>query len=84
MPNKRILEKLKVILARELRVDADKISEASVLTSDLGADSLDLAEIALVIKEEFQYDMSDQDIQKIQTVSDMCSMLSKVTEKEAA
>ena len=84
MPQKKIFERLQIILARELNIAADKITETSVLTSDLGADSLDIAEIALLVKDEFQYDMSDQDMQKIQTVSDMCIILSEASSREVA
>ena len=37
-----MLEKMKEIIADQLNVDADSITEASSFKEDLGADSLDL------------------------------------------
>ena len=37
-----MLEKMKEIIAEQLSVDADSITEASSFKDDLGADSLDL------------------------------------------
>ena len=37
---------------------------------DLGADSLDLVELVMVLEEEFGYEIPDEDAEKIQTVQD--------------
>ena len=42
-----MLEKMKEIIADQLSVDADTITEASKFKEDLGADSLDLFELVL-------------------------------------
>lgn len=68
--------KLKEILANQLNVPIENIKEGSLLANDLGADSLDIAEIALMIKEKFQYDLSDDEMKEIKTVSDVVEVLS--------
>jgi acyl carrier protein len=37
---------------------------------DLGADSLDLVELVMVLEEEFSKEIPDEDAEKIQTVQD--------------
>ena len=44
-----MLEKMKEIIAEQLSVDADSITEASSFKDDLGADSLDIFQIIMGI-----------------------------------
>ncbi len=76
-----IFEIVKQILADQLKVDLDKVKEEAVLTTDLGADSLDLAEIALLIKEKFAYDLKEDEISRIKTVRDVVDILVNSTVK---
>ena len=48
-----MLEKMKEIIAEQLSVDADSITEASSFKDDLGADSLDLFELVMAVEEEY-------------------------------
>ena len=45
-----MLEKMKEIIADQLNVDADSITEASSFKEDLGADSLDLFELVMALE----------------------------------
>ena len=47
-----MLEKMKEIIADQLSVDADSITEASSFKEDLGADSLDRFELGLAVEAE--------------------------------
>ena len=82
MADKNIFQIVCRILVTQLSVDPAKISERSTLGSDLGADSLDLAEISLMIKDEFQYDLSEAEMTKIRTVGDICEILGNAVLKE--
>ena len=64
-------EKVKNILAKQLRLDAGKITEKTNITTDLGADSLDLVEILMTLEEEFKISIPDDAIQNIVTVGDL-------------
>ena len=46
------IEKMKEIIADQLSVDADSITEASSFKDDLGADSLDLFELVMALEDE--------------------------------
>ena len=70
-----IFEKIVAILEKQLAIDRTMISAESLIGSDLGADSLDTAEIAMMIKDEFAYDLTDDDISNIKTVKNICEIL---------
>jgi len=87
MSDKENFQKVVFLIAKQLHCEANSeantITEISLLTSDLGADSLDLAEIALMIKDEFGHALSDADLQKAATVGDICKILNQVHTKES-
>jgi acyl carrier protein len=63
-------EKLREIIAGELKLDVSEISLESTLMDDLGADSLDLFEIVMAIEEEFDIEIPSEEAEKIVTVGD--------------
>ncbi len=76
MTRAEIFDKLVEILSKQLNVASSVINERSLLADELGADSLDTAEIAMIIKDEFSYDLNDEDMKKIKTVGDVVEILS--------
>jgi len=63
-------EKLKEIIADVLSVDPENITADSTFTDDLGADSLDIAQILISIEDEFDIDIPDEEMEHIKTVGD--------------
>lgn len=63
-------EKVKNIIIEQLGVSADEVQLNASFVDDLGADSLDLVELVMVLEEEFGYEIPDEDAEKIQTVRD--------------
>ena len=55
-------EKLKEIIATQLRIDASEIQDDTDVVDDLGADSLDVVEILMVIEEEFGVTIPDDEV----------------------
>ena len=72
-----VYRKVLSILSDQLSISVDMIKEESLLAGDLGADSLDTAEIAMMIKDEFGYDISDQELPQLKTVQDLVDLLSR-------
>ena len=68
-------ERLTEIIAQQLDVDADKVTPDASFMEDLGADSLDFVELAMALEEEFDIEIPDSDVEKIQTVQDALSYL---------
>ena len=66
-----MLEKIKSIVADQLGVDEDQITEDASFIDDLGADSLDTVELIMAFEEEFDVEIPDEDAQKIKTVKDV-------------
>ena len=66
-----MLEKIKSIVADQLGVDEDKVTEDASFIDDLGADSLDTVELIMAFEEEFDVEIPDEDAQKIKTVKDV-------------
>ena len=63
-------DKVKNIIIEQLGVSADEVQLNASFVDDLGADSLDLVELVMVLEEEFGYEIPDEDAEKIQTVQD--------------
>ena len=58
-------EKVKKVVVDQLSVDADTITEASSFKEDLGADSLDIAQIIMGIEDEFGISIPQEEAEKI-------------------
>jgi len=63
-----VAEKVKKIIAEQLGVSEDQITEDAKFIEDLGADSLDQVELIMALEEEFGADIPDEDAEKMTTV----------------
>ncbi|MBR6005947.1 MAG: acyl carrier protein [Clostridia bacterium] len=70
-----VFDKVKKIFSEQLEVDESIITPEASITSDLGADSLDLIDLAMSIEDEFEIELSDDAIEHIKTVGDMVSYI---------
>ena len=62
-------EKLKEIIATQLRLDPSEITDDTDIADDLGADSLDIVEILMVIEEEFGVTIPDDEVVNLRKLS---------------
>lgn len=72
------------VLSKQLRIDPEEITEDSDITEDLGADSLDLVEILMLLESEMGITISDEDALTLKTVGDVADYLERVTSEEQA
>ncbi|MEP7081538.1 MAG: acyl carrier protein [Chloroflexota bacterium] len=63
-------ERLKKIIVEQLGVDEEEVTTTASFVEDLNADSLDLVELIMSLEEEFGMEISDEDAERIQKVSD--------------
>ncbi len=69
------IDKIKKLLAEQLNISEDTISETSKIVDDLGADSLDVVELLMTLEDEFGVSVSDEDAVKIKTVGDIAKII---------
>lgn len=65
-----ISKRIHKILAAEFDVDEEVLTTDASFVEDLGADSLDMVEIAMALEKEFDIEIRDDDAEAIKTVGD--------------
>lgn len=70
-----MLEKMREMIAEQLSVEAEIVTEASTFKEDLGADSLDLFELVMALEDEYSVEIPAEDLQKLLTVGDVMNYL---------
>ena len=70
-----MLERIKEMIAEQLNVDADTITEASKFKEDLGADSLDLFELVMALEDEYSVEIPAEDLEKLTSVGEVMDYL---------
>lgn len=63
-----IEEQVKSIVAEQLGVKEDEVTNDASFVDDLGADSLDTVELVMALEEEFEIEIPDEDAEKITNV----------------
>jgi acyl carrier protein len=61
-------ERVKKIVAEQLGVKSEEVTNDASFVDDLGADSLDTVELVMALEEEFETEIPDEDAEKITTV----------------
>ena len=66
--------KVKGIISDQLEVALDKLTLETTF-DDIDADSLDVVELVMALEEEFDLEISDQEIENINTVGDVVKFI---------
>jgi len=66
-----MFETIKGIIVDTLQVDESEVKKSTVLRDDLGADSLDLFELAMALEDEYGLEIETEDLESIVTVEDI-------------
>ena len=70
-----MFEKIREMIAENLNIDINTITEEASFKEDLGVDSLDLFELVMALEEEFGVEIPSEDLEKIATVADVMDYL---------
>jgi len=74
-----VAEKIKSIIAEQLGVKPEEVTQQASFIDDLGADSLDTVELIMALEEEFNVEIPDEDAEKMSTVGDAIRYIEEKT-----
>lgn len=63
-------DRIKAIIAEQLGVKPEEVTDQAKFIDDLGADSLDTVELVMALEEEFGIEIPDEDAEKMVSVGD--------------
>lgn len=75
-----IFEKVRKVIAEHLGINEAEIELGSKFQEDLGVDSLDIFEIAMELEEEFDLEISNEDLEGIKTIGNLVDYISSKVE----
>lgn len=78
---KNMIEHARQIIADQLGVDVDVVTDEKNIVDDLGADSLDCIELVMLIEEGFYIKISDEEAERINTVGEVYALVARLTGK---
>ncbi|MBF0478199.1 MAG: acyl carrier protein [Candidatus Omnitrophica bacterium] len=74
-------DKVKSIIAEQLGVKIEEVTNEASFIDDLGADSLDTVELIMALEEEFNVEIPDEDAEKMTTVGDAMKYIQEKSPK---
>jgi acyl carrier protein len=75
-----VFAKVKAILVDQLDVEDEIVTMDSVISDDLGADSLDVVDMVMSLEEEFDIEIPDEEIENMKTVGDVVRFIESKNE----
>jgi acyl carrier protein len=74
-----VFSELQELVANKLSIDSSEIKPESSFIDDLGADSLDLADLVMAIEEQYEVDFANEDTDQFRTVGDVVAAIERLT-----
>ncbi len=71
------IDKIKEMIASQLAIPVEQVTEEKEIVKDLGADSLDIVEMLMTLEEEYNITIPEEETVDIKTVGDIAAVLSK-------
>jgi len=70
-----MFEKVKELLIEELQIDEADITLDAKLATDLGVNSIELADLIMLCEDKFDIEIKDEDIHNFITIGDVVNYL---------
>ncbi len=70
----QMIDKVKEVIAKQLRINVSDISDDAAIIEDLGADSLDIVEMLMTLEDEMNIIIPD-DATGLKTVKDISAFI---------
>ncbi|MBR3801966.1 MAG: acyl carrier protein [Clostridia bacterium] len=64
-------EQIREIICKQLELEESDVTMDTNIKDDLGADSLDLVDLAISLEDEFEVEVPDNALEKFETVGDI-------------
>ena len=71
----KLEDRVKDIIVEQLGVNAEQVTPEASFIDDLGADSLDLYELAMNLEDEYSLEIPIEELQTLNTVGDVINYL---------
>lgn len=69
--------KIRAFLTDELEIEESRISQEARLKEDLGIDSLELVDVAVLVEREFGFRMKPEEFRPLKTYGEFCSFIQR-------
>ena len=76
MPIEEIFQTMRELIAEQFAVDAEEVSMDSEFEADLGADSVDIVELAMSVEDTFEVgELPEEIVTTLKTVGDVVNYI---------
>lgn len=79
--NMNTIDKVKKIIAEQLCISTDDISDTANVVEDLGADSLDIVELLMTFEDEFKVSIPDDKLEELKSIPQIVKVIDEYTKK---
>ncbi len=77
----KTIDKVKQIIAEQLCISTDDISDTANVVEDLGADSLDIVEMLMTFEDEFNVSIPDEQLKQLSDIPSIVNLIEQYTKK---
>ena len=70
-----VFETIRSFLAEQLGCDEKRITESTVILQDLEAEASDLADLMLMLEQEYSIEWTDEDLAELETVGQVTAFV---------
>lgn len=77
-----VAERVKKVVARQLRVPIERVTEEARFVEDLGAESIQSLELVMAFEEEFDIEMDEEEALQVKTVGGAIEYISRLLENK--
>jgi len=77
-----VAERVRQVVAKQLKVDLDKLTDSAYFVQDLGADSLQSMELIAAFEDEFDIEMDEDEAVKVKTVGAAIDFIQRVVAEQ--